>query len=203
MRRQHVVKGRHNCDIGTRKRADRGFVLARSCKSMSEIAAREASSVDPPLLFLGHELKVAAAGRLRSLDDPIGDFGNGRVESHDCPLFVPADPVTFSECDCRRRSPGSRSIRPWDHGLFGPGCTDPVDKGPLRLDFIAADEQGRVAFDQIKKQPFVGNPSPIFAKGIGHSDIERDFAKANALAVEARESWPSTAIRSIPQAEVR
>ena len=68
--------------FGPAKVADRLLVLARRGEAMREIAAAEARAVDPPLLLLGHQVEIAAARRLRALDDPVGDGGDGRVEAH-------------------------------------------------------------------------------------------------------------------------
>ena len=64
--------------FGPREVADRGLVLARRGEAVGEIAAAEARAADPPLLLLGHQVEVAAARRLRPLDDPVGDGGDGR-----------------------------------------------------------------------------------------------------------------------------
>ena len=69
--------------------------------------------------------------------------------------------------------------------LLRPGGADAVDPRPLRLDLVAADEQGRIALDQVEQQPLIGDPAAIFAEGIGKADIERDFAQPHALPVEA------------------
>ena len=54
----------------------------------------------------------------------------------------------------------------------------------MRLDLVAADEQGWVALDQVEQQPLISDPAAVFAEGIGEADIERDLAQAHALAVE-------------------
>ena len=82
MRRKHVVVSGDDADVGSGKVADRLLVLARRGEAVREIAAAEARAVDPPLLLLGHQLEIAAAGRLRALDDPVGDGGDGGIESH-------------------------------------------------------------------------------------------------------------------------
>ena len=88
MGRQHVVVSGHDRDIGTTKRADRRLVLARGRKAVGEIAAGQARTADPPLLLLGHEVEIAAARRPRPLDDPVGDAGDGGMESHGAYLVL-------------------------------------------------------------------------------------------------------------------
>ena len=100
-------------------------------------------------------------------------------------LLVPADAVALGQRDGGRRPPRPRGIRPRGHALLGPGGADSVDPRPLRLDLVAADEQGRIALDEVEQKPLVGDPPAILAEGIGKPDIERDFAQPNALAVEA------------------
>ena len=78
MRRQHVVVGGDDADIRAGEVADRLLVLARRGEAVREIAAAEARAVDPPLLLLGHQVEIAPPRRLRSLDDPVGDRGDGR-----------------------------------------------------------------------------------------------------------------------------
>ena len=103
---------------------------------------------------------------------------------------MPADAVALGQRDGGRWPPRPRGIRPRRHALLGPGGADLVDPGPLRLDLVAADEQGRVALDEVEQQPLIGDPPAILAEGIGKPDIERDLAQPNALAVEPG-SWTS------------
>ena len=72
-------------------------------------------------------------------------------------------------------------IGPRRDARFRPGGADAVDPRPLRLDLVAADEQGRVALDQVEQQPLIGDPPAVFAEGIGEADIERDLAQPHAL----------------------
>ena len=158
---------------------------------MREIAARQARPVDPPLLLLGHQIEVAAAGRLRPLDDPVGDRGDGRVEAigaiYSCQL-MPSRSVSAIAADGPQVPAG---IGPRGHALLRPGGADPVDPRPLRLDLVAADEQGRVALDEVEQQPLVGDAPAILAEGIGEADVERDFAQTDALRDRGRASSPS------------
>jgi len=57
-----------------------------------------------------------------------------------------------------------------------PACPDLVDPRPLRFDFVATDEQCRVAFDQVEQQPLIGDATAIFAEGIGKAKVERHLA---------------------------
>src|SRR5690348_6471276 len=102
------------------------------------------------------------------------------------PLFVPADAVTLRQRDCGGRTPGSRGVRPRTHALLRPGGADSVDPRPLRLDLVAADEQGWIAFDEVEQQPLVGDPASVLAERIGEADVERNFAQPDALPVETR-----------------
>ena len=54
-------------------------------EAVGEIAAAETRAVDAPLLLLGHQLEIAAAGRHRAFDNPVGDGGDGAIESHAAP----------------------------------------------------------------------------------------------------------------------
>src|SRR6266404_2175821 len=102
------------------------------------------------------------------------------------PLLVPADAVALCQRNRRRWTPGPRSIWPRNNPLLRPRRADPINPGPLRLDLVAADEQGRIALDEVEQQTFVGDAAAIFAEGIGKADVERDLAQANPAAVEAR-----------------
>ena len=82
MRREHVIISSDNADIGASKMADRLLVLARGGKAVGEIAAAETGAADPLLLLVGDEFEVASAGRLGSLDDPVGNGCNGGMKRH-------------------------------------------------------------------------------------------------------------------------
>src|SRR5690348_15774398 len=97
--------------------------------------------------------------------------------------LVPGDAVAFGQRDGSGRPPCPRRIGSGSHSLLCPGGANAVDPGPLRLDLVAADEQGGIAFDEVEQQPLVSNPAPVFAEGVRETDIERDLAKADALAV--------------------
>src|SRR3990170_2442043 len=59
-------------------------------------------------------------------------------------LLVPADPVALGQRNRGGRSPGAGGIRPRCQPRLRPGGADGVDPGPLRLDLVAAHEQGGV-----------------------------------------------------------
>jgi hypothetical protein len=82
MRRQHVVVGGDDADIGAAQRPDRTLVIAGGRETMGEIAARHARPADAALLLLADQLEIAAALRFRPLDDPVGDPGHGCIERH-------------------------------------------------------------------------------------------------------------------------
>src|SRR4051794_2192898 len=82
-------------------------------------------------------------------------------------LLVPADAVALGERNRRRRAPGPRAIRLGADALLDPGSADPVDPRPLGLDLVAADEQCRVAVDQVEQQPLIGDPPAVFAESVG------------------------------------
>jgi hypothetical protein len=83
MRRKHIVVGSDDADVRPREVADRLLVLAGRSETMREIAAGQARTADSPLLLLDHQSEIASPCRLRALDDPIGDCGDGGVEAHD------------------------------------------------------------------------------------------------------------------------
>src|SRR6476646_6473796 len=98
-------------------------------------------------------------------------------------LLVPADAVALGERDRRRWPPGAGRIRTGRDPLLHPGRADAIDPRPLRLDLVAADEQGWVALDQVEQQPLVRDPSAVLAECIGKADVERDFAKPHTVPV--------------------
>src|SRR6476646_10776453 len=99
---------------------------------------------------------------------------------------MPADAVALGEGDGGRWPPCSRRIGSGSHALFSPRGTDLVDPRPLCLDLVTADEQGGIAFDEVEQKPLISDPAPIFAEGIGETEVKRHFAEANPLAVQ---SW--------------
>src|SRR4051794_28605699 len=101
-------------------------------------------------------------------------------------LLVPADAVALSQRDRRRWTPGAGRIRTRRDPLLHPGGADAVDPRPLRLHLVAADEQCRVALDQIEQQPLVRDPPAILAECIGEADVEGDFTKAYTMSIQAR-----------------
>src|SRR4051812_26503855 len=93
------------------------------------------------------------------------------------PLLVPADAVALRQRDRCRRAPRPRGIRSRGDALFGPGRADAVDPAPLRFDLVAADEQSRVALDQVEQQPLISNAAPVLAECVGKAEVERDLAE--------------------------
>ena len=89
MRRQHVVVSGYNSDVRTGEVADCLLVLARRGETVGEITATEARTVDAPLLLVGHQLEVPAAGRPGPFDDAVGNRGDSGVQSH-CDAFTRA-----------------------------------------------------------------------------------------------------------------
>src|SRR6476646_6604119 len=100
--------------------------------------------------------------------------------------IVPACAVAFGQSDRRGGPPGASAVRARRHALARPGGANLIDPDPLCLDLVPADEQGRVALDEVQQQPLVGDPAAKLAEGIGQPDIERDFAKPNAATVQPR-----------------
>jgi hypothetical protein len=84
MRRQHVVIGGDDADIGRTRCADRRLVLhLRRGEAVSEIAAGHAGASHSRLALPLHRSEISAAGGPGSFDDPVGDGGDVRVKSHD------------------------------------------------------------------------------------------------------------------------
>src|SRR4051812_7915298 len=106
--------------------------------------------------------------------------------SHHSASIMPTHSVAFSQGNRRRRPPGSRRIGFRRHAIGLPAVADRVDPLPLRLDLVPADEEGRVAFDQVEQQPFVGDTAAYIGKGVGHADVQRNLAQAHAFAIETR-----------------
>ena len=71
--------------FGPRKRADRRLVLARCREAVREISTAEARAADAALLLLGHQIEITAPRRPRSLDDAVGDGGDGGVNAMAAP----------------------------------------------------------------------------------------------------------------------
>src|SRR2546423_5933719 len=100
------------------------------------------------------------------------------------PLLVPADAVALRQRDRRRGAPRSGRIGSWSHALVGPGGANAVDPGPLRLDLVAANEQRWITLDQVEQQPLIGDAAAVFAECVRESQIERDLAPSQPLAVQ-------------------
>ncbi len=86
MRRKHVVVGGDDADVRTAEMADRLFVLAGRGEAVGEIAAAQARAIDPAVLFLGHQIEVAAPRRIGAGDDAVGDRRDPGVECHEARL---------------------------------------------------------------------------------------------------------------------
>ena len=82
MRRQHVVIGGDDADVGAGKRLDRLLVVTRGREPVSEIAARHARPADAALFLFADQLEIVPPLRLGPLDDPVGDPGHGCIERH-------------------------------------------------------------------------------------------------------------------------
>src|SRR5205085_6019321 len=153
--------------------------FARGGEAVREIAAAQALPIDPPLLLLRHQLKIAASRRTRTFDDPRGHVCDPRINpGHQelqwttrGPLLMPRNAVAFGQRNSGRRPPGPRGIAARRHARLGPTLPDPIDPRPLRLDFVTADEERRIAFDQIEQQSLVSDPPAILAEGMGKADI--------------------------------
>src|SRR5688572_19768687 len=113
---------------------------------------------------------------IRSVTDAIVGFS--------AMLLVPADAVALSQRDSGGWPPRARRIRPRRNALLRPGIANAVDPDPLRFDFVAADEQCRIALNQIEKKALIGNAPTALAERIGEAQIKRDFAQAHAVPVE-------------------
>ena len=86
MRRQHVVVGGDDAEVGAAFIRERGLVVAHGGIGMGLVAAGQVR----PARALGgrgrHALEVVAAGRFAARDDPVGDSLQGLVNAHVGPL---------------------------------------------------------------------------------------------------------------------
>src|SRR3546814_15820611 len=65
---------------------------------------------------------------------------------------MPARPIALDQRNRRTRPPASRGVILRRHVDLGPGVADRIDPLPLRLDLVAADEQGLVALDEVEQR---------------------------------------------------
>ena len=59
--------------------------------------------------------------------------------------------IVAAACSSGGGTPSPGRIGTRRHALVGPGGADSVDPGPLRFDLVAADEQSRIALDQVEQ----------------------------------------------------
>ena len=162
--------------FGPRQVAIDVLVLARRGEAVGEIGARQRGAVGCRARSAGHQVEVAPAGRPRPFDDPVGDAGDGglRHAAYSCQL-TPSRSVS-----------AIAALGPQRAGRIGLGVSPSsaqaarmrVDPRPLRLDLVAAHEQGRVALDQVEQQPLVGDAPALLGEGVGQADVERHLAQA-------------------------
>src|SRR3569833_3518807 len=86
--------------------------------------------------------------------------------------LMPGDPVALGQRDRGARAPTAGRIGLGGQAFLAPQRADAVDPVPLRLDFVAADEQRLVALDQVEQQAFVGDPPLLAGECVGHRDVE-------------------------------
>ncbi len=88
MRREHVVIGGDDADIGRIALGEFGLVAgAAGGKAMREIGATELLARRLFFRCLGDPLKIAATTVMAAFDDPFGDFADPRMNGHGlCPF---------------------------------------------------------------------------------------------------------------------
>src|SRR3546814_3713458 len=97
---------------------------------------------------------------------------------------MPARSVALDQRDRARRTPASRGVILRRHIDRRPGVADRIDPLPLRLDLIAAHEQGLVALDEIEQQPLISDAAALAGEAVRERDVHRHFLELHAVAVE-------------------
>ena len=83
MRRQHVVVGGDDADVGPRSMRIAALsspAAAKPCARLPQLSSAARSM--PRSRFAGDQIEVAPARGLRPLDDPVGDGGDAGVRCH-------------------------------------------------------------------------------------------------------------------------
>src|SRR3546814_6002322 len=80
----------------------------------------------------------------------------------------------------------SRGVILRRHVDLGPRIADRIDPLPLRLDLVAAHEQGLVALDEVEQQTLVSDAAACAGKAVRERDVHRHFLELHPVAVEAR-----------------
>ena len=80
MRRQHVVVGGHDAQIGPSRSADGFLILFRPGKGMGEVGARQGAAIDLPLALPIHQVEIVGPAVPGILDHALGNAMNSIVE---------------------------------------------------------------------------------------------------------------------------
>src|SRR3546814_15376239 len=97
---------------------------------------------------------------------------------------MPARSVALDQRDRARRTPASRGVILRRHIDRRPGVADRIDPLPLRLDLIAAHEQGLVALDEIEQQPLTSDAAALAGEAGRARAVHRHFLYVHAVAGE-------------------
>ena len=82
MRRQHVVVGGDDTDVGCPAGADDVLVALGRGKTVREVAARQHRTADAALPSALDQVEIGGATVARALDDAVGDGGDDRLQRH-------------------------------------------------------------------------------------------------------------------------
>src|SRR6478735_9352793 len=97
---------------------------------------------------------------------------------------MPAHSVACGQGDCLLRTPGPGRIELRAHLMRCPTFANGVDPFPLGFHLVTSYEQRGISFDEIEKQPFIGDVAPLASECTGERQIKWYFTQANAVAIE-------------------
>ena len=154
------------------------------------------------------------AARVDRAFDDEADVARRRAAAISSALVI--DPsIRLQSCSSassvRRRSvsavggggaPAARAVSLGRRLGLGPGVRGSIDPLPLRLDLVAAHEQGRVALDQVEQQPLIGDPAARVGESIGQARYRAALRAGACRRGRAPASWPSPAAGYSPRAGV-
>src|SRR3546814_5896222 len=87
---------------------------------------------------------------------------------------MPARSVALDQRDRARRTPASRGVILQRHIDRRPGVADRIDALPLRLDLIAAHEQGLDALDEFEQPPHISDAAAVDGEAVRGRDVHRE-----------------------------